>query len=99
MSDEAAAPSPHFPLTFESGERGRALGYRNGVLHVACEHSHPPGQPLAVTVQLDGAELRLAGKSAGTKRRPDGGFDVQLRLHSVRREQRDALERAFAARS
>lgn len=83
------------PLTLSDGERGRALGYHAGVLRIACERSHPPGQPLSLSLCLSGAVLQLQGKSAGTKRRPDEWFDVQLRLHSVRREEREQLERAF----
>ena len=40
--------------------------------------------------------LDLQGKSAGSKLRSDGRYDVTLRLVSLRREQRIALEQTFA---
>jgi hypothetical protein len=96
MSDSPSGPAEH-PLTLEGGEPGRTLGYAQGVLRMACERSHPPGQPLTVTLKLPEAELTVQGKSAGSKRRPDDWFEVQLRLHSLRREQRELLERTFSA--
>ena len=87
------------PLTLEGGEPGRTLGYARGVLRMACERSHPPGQPLTVTLRLPDAELTVQGKSAGSKRRADGTFEVQLRLHSLRREQREQLEHTFGQAS
>jgi hypothetical protein len=37
----------------------------------------------------------LLGKSAGSKRREDQRFDVRVRLHSLRREDRLRLEGLF----
>ena len=80
-----------FALT--SGERGRAVAFDNGVLHLVGERAHPPGEPLALALDLPaGGQLDLQGKCAGSKRRADGQYDVKLRLTSLRREQRAALE-------
>jgi hypothetical protein len=91
-----AAPQPGFEALLPNGERGRALGYAGGMLRLACERAHPPGEPLTLTLRLAEGELALQGKSAGSKRRPDGGFDVALRLTSLRREQRAQLEALWA---
>ena len=94
MSDHHST-SGH-PLQLPDGEQGRALDYTDGVLHIVCERAHPPGEPLALTLRPDeGAELGLQGKCVGSKRREDGGFDVRLKLVSLRREQRAALEELF----
>ena len=95
---EPQGPEPQgLPLVLSDGADGRALGYAEGVLHVVCARAHPPGQPMSVTLRPPaGAELALSGKSASSKRRDDGDFDVRLRLHSVRREQRAELERLFS---
>jgi hypothetical protein len=73
-----------------------AIAWAGEVLELVCERAHPPGRPLALSVQLPEAALTLNGKTIGSKLRADGKFDVRLRLSSVRREQRAALELAFA---
>jgi hypothetical protein len=96
MSDAGAERS--CALTLSDGERGRALAYADGVLHLVCERAHPPGQPLSLTLQLpDAAQLALQGKCAGSKRRESGEFDVTLRLTSLRREQRALLQQLLGA--
>jgi hypothetical protein len=96
MSDAGDGQQPDgVSLTFSHGERGRALGYTDGVLKIVCERAHPPGQPLSLALQLPEGELALQGKSAGSKRRDDGGFDLRLKLNSLRREHRAALEQHF----
>lgn len=76
-----------------------AVGFKDGVLELICDKAHPPGRPLALSVQLPADEQALTGKTVGSKKRDDGSFDVRLRLSSVRREQRAALEAAFVLRS
>jgi hypothetical protein len=90
---------PSDPRRYEAsladGALAEVTGYAGEVLTFACERAHPPGEPLQLTVRLPDAELALAGKTVGSKRRDDGRFDVRLRLTSLRREQRSLLERAF----
>jgi hypothetical protein len=93
-----ASAEPGCALLLASGERGRALAYADGVLHMVCERAHPPGQPLSLTLHLpDATQLALQGKCAGSKLRDSGEFDVKLRLTSLRREQRALLEQLLAA--
>jgi hypothetical protein len=87
---------PGLPLAISDGERGRALAYADGVLRMVCERAHPPGQPLSLTLRAPDGELTLQGKSAGSKRRQDGAFDVLLKLVSLRREQRSVLQQLFS---
>jgi len=91
MTDELRA----YPVNIRNRGPAQAVGYANGVLALTGELSHPPGRPLELTVQLPEGMLTLYGKITGSKRRDDGHYDIQLRLSSVRREQRAALEQAF----
>ena len=92
-------PPPTGDYTASIRNRGlaRGVGYADGVLLLICEVAHPPGRPLELTLQLSDAMLTLSGKTIASKRRDDGRYDVRLRLSSVRREQRAALEAAFGA--
>jgi hypothetical protein len=95
MSD-ATPERLRLPLTLSDGERGHASGYAGGILHIVCERAHPPGQPLSLMLAAPDGELALSGKSARSKRREDGTFDLQLKLVSLRRDQRIALEKLFS---
>ena len=55
----------------------------------------PPGRPMQVALRLSDQELVLVGRCIGSKKRDAGGFTVRMRLHSLRREGREAIERAF----
>jgi hypothetical protein len=80
-----------FEILLPGGERARALRYVNGVLELIAQRAFAPGQPMEMNV-ADGTGRRLVGKSAGSKRREDGAFDVRVRLHSLTREDRAWLE-------
>jgi hypothetical protein len=95
MSSEPTPPQ--YPTAIREHGDAFAVGYRDHVLALICESAHPPGRPLRLTLGLPSGELRLEGKSSGSKRREDGRFDVRVKLSSVRKEQRAALETAFAA--
>ena len=53
-----------------------------------------PGQPLPLQLELDG-ERSLQLKSLGSKRQPDGSFQVKARASTLSREVREALLRRF----
>jgi hypothetical protein len=89
-------PRRPWPVTFADGAQGLAVGYAASVLDLVCERAHPPGRPLAITLQLPETALTLRGKSAGSKHRDDQRYDVRLRLHSLRKHEREQLEQAFA---
>ena len=84
-----------WPVVFADGTSGEAVSYAGELLTIVCARAHPPGRPLEITLRAGEEPLALRGKSAGSKRRDDGSFDVRLRLHSLRREDRDALAGAF----
>lgn len=95
MTDEAGEARGSWPVRFADGADGLAVGYDAGVLHLICDRAHPPGRPLELNLVAKDAKLTLRGKSAGSKRRNDERFDVRLRLHSLRREDREQLEGLF----
>lgn len=63
-------------------------GYNKQVLTLICPAPYAPGQPMRFSV--DG--VALEGKSLGSKRQPDGRFEVRLRLVNLRKEHREMLE-------
>lgn len=81
-----------------SGESARGVAWRDDVLALICPNAFAPGQPIELKASHEGSAqtVTLVGKSGGSKRRPDGAFDVKLRIHSLRREQRAWLDAAFA---
>jgi hypothetical protein len=92
-------PAPRLAVVVRDHGEAHAVAFAGEVLELICDRAHPPGRPLALTIALPDAALALNGKTIGSKRRPDGAFDVRLRMSSVRREQRSALERALGART
>jgi hypothetical protein len=87
-------------VVLPSGESARAVAWGGGdVLSLICPSAFAPGQPVELKASSEHSteSITVVGKSGGSKRRPDGAFDVRLRLHSLRREQRAWLDEAFRA--
>lgn len=85
-------------VVLPSGEKARAIEWKPDLLSLICPSAFAPGQPVELKVQTSAGEtLSLIGKSGGSKKRPDGAFDVKLRLHSLRREQRAWLDATLTA--
>lgn len=111
MSEAQEATSAlRVELTLADGRTGSALGFRDEVLAVVAPCAFAPGQPvvftLSVAAQADAtaeadaqtSSVRIEAKAVGSKRRPDGTFDVRVRVHSLRREQRAWLLARFPSR-
>ena len=82
-------------MVFEDGSRGRAFAYGKGLLTVAGERAYPPGRPLSLTVALSDGEVALSARCMGSKRTPDAGFEIRMRLTNLTRPARLALEASF----
>lgn len=67
---------------------GELVGYAKNVIELVVPMPFAPGQPARFAVE----GLALEGRSLGSRKREDGRFQVRLRLVSLRREQRLALE-------
>ena len=86
---------PELNVSLGDDTQALAVNYKANTLYLVCARAYPPGKPLALRAELAGGLLDLQGKSAGSKLRSDGRYDVTLRLVSLRREQRIALEQTF----
>jgi len=87
---------PELNVSLHDDPQALAVNYDLHNLYLVCARAYPPGKPLGLRVELAGEFVDLQGKSAGSKLRSDGRYDVTLRLVSLRREQRIGLEQAFS---
>lgn len=81
-------------LTLEDGGEGEAVTLEGVRLTAMFARAFAPGAPIPFTAALE-PPLRLRGKSLGSKRGDDGRFTVRMRLISLRKEERAALEAAL----
>ena len=74
---------------------GRLERTEGEILHAVFPRAYAPGAPVRMRLALDAERTLLRAKTIGSKRRPDGAFDVRLRPIDLRRETREALARAL----
>ena len=72
----------------DTGEPARLVAFANNVLSFVAPKALPPGSP----VGLLWSSHALQGRSIGSKRQDGDQFAVRLRMVSLTREQRDALQ-------
>ncbi len=83
-------------LRFEEGGEGEVTTLSGNILTAVAPSAFPPGKPMSFSVVLAENEvLALEGRSLGSRRRPDGRFDLRMRLVNLRREARDRLTLAL----
>ncbi len=82
-------------ITLDAGGEGEASAFEGHVLRAILPRAFAPGAPVVFSVSLAGEARSLRGKSIGSKRREDGAFEVRMRMISLRREERAALEAAL----
>jgi hypothetical protein len=98
MSANDDAASATHAVEVSDGARGTAVAYAAERIELVLDRAYPPGRPLTFSVTLPTGPLPLQGKAQGSKRRDDASFSVQVKLTSLRREQRATLEQAFGSR-
>lgn len=76
------------------GGEGEALTLTGEALHIVIDRAYAPGAPISMSVFLPDETLALQGRTIASKRRPDGRFDVRLRLVNLTREARSRLVNA-----
>ena len=81
------------------GGEGRALSFVGEVMTLTLARAYAPGQPMRCTVVIGDREMALDGRSVGSRKTPDGAFEVRVRLVNLRREDRDALRAATSRAS
>lgn len=75
----------------DQGGEGEAISLAGEVLHVVIDRPYAPGAPIAMRLARADGEMKIEGRTIGSKRRDDARFDVRVRLVSFTREQRARL--------
>ncbi len=84
------------PARLGGGEAAAVVSFDGSVVAIVSPRAFAPGAPVTLTVTLEDGDVQVDGRSLGSKRRDEGGFDVRLRTVSLRREHRERLAAALA---
>jgi hypothetical protein len=82
------------PATIAGKWRGAIEQVDGLVVRLASPNAFPPGQPLTIAFQHEGSDVRLEARTIGSKRRDEETFELRVRLINLRKDAREALERA-----
>jgi hypothetical protein len=82
------------PAVERGGERLELVAYDGKLFTLTGARAFAPGNPLTLELAL-GIGHTLELKSIGSKKRPDGRFDVRARAATLTRGAREALAQAF----
>ena len=80
----------------DNGEVVRATALLGLVLTLQAPTARPPGQPLTLCLAGEPG-VRLQARAIGSRRLPNGAYEVRLRLINLERGLRVRLEEALAA--
>lgn len=83
------------PLRLSTGEEAELVSLDGIRAALVSPRAFAPGAPLSFEALLEGDPVGLEGRSHGSRKRPDGRFDVQLRLVNLRRAHRLRLASAL----
>jgi hypothetical protein len=75
----------------ETGEAAELTSVEGEGALLVAPRAYAPGAPLRLDALLADGELPLEAKCLGSKRRPDGRFDVRIRWINLRRTDRERL--------
>ncbi|MGD8318270.1 MAG: PilZ domain-containing protein [Myxococcales bacterium] len=79
-------------VRLESGQEAEAQTLDGNVLTLRSPLAFAPGSPIRFRVALDDEDRRsFEGRTLGSKRTHDGGFEVRLRFVNLRRGDRERL--------
>ena len=84
-------------IRFESGEEGAARAIDGNVLILHSPRAFAPGSPIRFTVELGDGARAFEGRTIGSRRVDDRGFDVRMRFVNLRRTDREALAARLAS--
>ena len=84
-------PSAAARVRIAGAHDGTLLEHQGLVLRLRSPKAFPPGQPL--TLQLP-PDITLEARAIGSKRLDDESFELRVRLINLRKDAREALERA-----
>lgn len=74
-----------------SGGEGEATAIAGEVITIVIERAYAPGAPIQIELSFEGGAITLRAKTVGSRRQPDGRFEVRARMLDLRREDRARL--------
>ncbi len=83
-------------VVFDGGGEGEVSVVAEGRITILGDRAFAPGAPAAFLVSLPDGDIRIAARTLGSKRAPDGRFAVSLRFVNLTRENRERLARVVA---
>jgi len=79
-------------LRLDSGEEAEARTLDGNLLTLRSPRAFAPGSPIRFRALFDdGGAQSFEGRTIGSKRAEDGGFDVRMRFVNLRRGDRERL--------
>jgi hypothetical protein len=81
------------PCRIESAE-GHAISFLGELLVVVVSKPFAPGTPLRGAITVGESEIGIEGRATGSKRTPEGTFEVRARVINLRKTDRERLEAA-----
>jgi hypothetical protein len=84
------------PVRIAGVHDGAVLELTGLQLRLRSPKAFPPGQPLTLQLQND---VKLEARTIGSKRLDESSFELRVRLINLRKDGREALERALESAS
>jgi hypothetical protein len=81
------------PCRIESAD-GHAVSFVGETFVAVVSRAFAPGTPFRGVVTIEGVDLAIEGRANGSKRTPEGTFEVRARLINLRKADRERLEAA-----
>ncbi len=81
------------PARIEAAD-GSAVSFDGEFLVARVSRPFAPGTPIRGSLTIGELEIQIEGRATGSKRMPDGTFEIRARLINLRREDRLRLEAA-----
>ena len=82
------------PVRIAGAHDGAVLELTGLVLRLRSPKAFPPGKPLGLELAPD---VKLEARTIGSKRIDEGSFELRVRLINLRKDAREALERALGS--
>lgn len=77
---------------FSDGLLGQFLEWKNELVFVTCPRAFAPGAPIRLELKLESGPMPIELRSIGSKKRPDGLFEVRGRTINLKRDDRLRLD-------
>ena len=85
-------PTAAVPVRIAGAHDGAILELAGLQMRLRSPKAFPPGQPLALQLSPD---VQLEARAIGSKRLDESSFELRVRLINLRKDAREALERAL----